>query len=125
MARRLLFVVLAVCAGVAALLPAHVDAAGVPRAAAGSSGAGSEGGPRFGHVFVIVGENTTYSHLTTTNAPYLMKDLRPRSAWLTRYRAATHWSQANYIALTSGRFSRCEQQDYGAACHDRVNNLYH
>ena len=127
MGRRLLYVLLALCACVAAFVPLHADAAGGPGTGAASLTArtGSEGVPSFGHVFVIVGENTTYSHLTTTDAPYLMGDLRPRSAWLTRYRAATHWSQANYIALTSGRFSRCEQQDYGAACHDRVNNLYH
>jgi hypothetical protein len=125
MGRRLWYVVLALCACVAAFVPLHVDAAGEPGAGSRTARAGAEGVPSFGHVFLIVGENTTYSHLTTTNAPYLMGSLRPRSAWLTRYRAATHWSQANYIALTSGRFSRCEQKDYGAACHDRVNNLYH
>jgi hypothetical protein len=123
-ARRTSVLALAVVACLAALLPLHADA-GVAATAPRTSAAGTEGVPRFGHVFVIVGENTTYSHLTTTNAPYLMGHLRPRSAWLTRYRAATHWSQANYVALTSGRFSRCEQKDYGAACHDRVNNLYH
>lgn len=84
-----------------------------------------EGVPRFGHVFLIIGENTTYSHLTTTNAPYLMSTLRPRSAWLSQYYAATHWSQANYVALTSGQFTRCEQQDYGIACHQNVDNLFH
>ena len=42
-----------------------------------------EGVPHMGHVFLIIGENTTYSHLTATNAPYLMTNLRPRSAWLT------------------------------------------
>jgi hypothetical protein len=125
MGRRLLYVLLGLCACVAAFVPLHADAVGRYGAASRTARTGSEDVPSFGHVFVIVGENTTYSHLTTTNAPYLMGDLRPRSAWLTRYRAATHWSQANYIALTSGRFSRCEQQDYGAACHDRVNNLYH
>ena len=81
--------------------------------------------PRFGHVFMIVGENTTYDHLTPTNAPYLMGSIRPRSAWLTEYYAATHWSQANYVALVSGQFTRCEQQDYGAACHQDVDNLFH
>src|SRR6476646_10731134 len=64
--------------------------------------AAMEGVPRFGHVFLIIGENTTYSHLTTTNAPYLMGTLRAQSAWLSNYAAATHWSQANYVALTAG-----------------------
>jgi len=84
-----------------------------------------EGVPGFGHVFLIIGENTTYDHLTPTNAPYLMGTIQPRSAWLTEYYAATHWSQANYVALVSGQFTRCEQQDYGAACHQDVDNLFH
>src|SRR4051812_12723437 len=65
-----------------------------------------EGVPRLGNVFLIIGENTTYSHLDTTNAPYLMGTVRPHSAWLTSYYAATHWSQANYVALVSGQFTR-------------------
>ena len=81
--------------------------------------------PAFGHVFLIIGENTTYSHLTATNAPYLMGSLRPRAAWLTNFYAATHWSQANYVALVTGQFTRCEQQDGGVACHQNVDNLYH
>jgi Phosphoesterase family len=124
MGRRMLVAAIALTACVGAAAPLRAEAAhtgGVTR----TSGTALEGVPRFGHVFVIVGENTTYSHLNSTNAPYLMTHLRPRSAWLTGYRAATHWSQANYIALTSGRFTRCEQQDYGAACHDDVNNLFH
>jgi len=109
-------------AGAAAALAAAAPAGA--RTLAGATSA-SEGIPAFGHVFVLIGENTTYSHLTATNAPYLMGTVRPHSAWLTEYRAATHWSQANYVALTSGQFTRCEQQDYGAACHQNVDNLYH
>jgi phosphatidylinositol-3-phosphatase len=109
----------------AALLACLPGAANAVAHSPGSRSATLEGVPRFGHVFVIVGENSTYSHLNATDMPYLFDNVRPRSAWLTGYRAATHWSQANYIAMTSGRFTRCEQQDYGAACHDRVNNIYH
>lgn len=36
-----------------------------------------EGVPRLGHVFLIIGENTTYDHLNSTNAPYLMNTVRP------------------------------------------------
>jgi hypothetical protein len=85
----------------------------------------AEGVPRFGHVFVIIGENTDYQHLTTANAPYLMGTLRPSSAWFENYYAATHWSQANYVALTSGQFTSCEQADGGYACRDAVDNLFH
>jgi phosphatidylinositol-3-phosphatase len=84
-----------------------------------------EGVPAFGHVFLIIGENTTYSHLTAVNAPYLMGTIRPHAAWLANYYAATHWSQANYVALVTGQFTRCEQQDGGIACHQNVGNLFH
>jgi hypothetical protein len=94
-------------------------------ASSGSAAAPGEGVPAFGHVFLIIGENTTYSHLTATNAPYLMNTVRPSSAWLTNYDAATHWSQANYVALTSGQFTSCEQHDGGTACHQNVDNLFH
>jgi len=87
--------------------------------------AAREGVPAFGHVFLIIGENTTYSHLTTTNAPYLLGTIRPQSAWLTNYDAATHWSQANYVALVSGQFTGCEQKDGGIGCHQNVGNLFH
>lgn len=86
---------------------------------------GSEGVPSFGHVFLIIGENTDYSHLDTTNAPYLMTTLRPQSAWFDNYYAATHWSQANYVALATGQFTSCEQHDGGVACHQDVDNIYH
>jgi hypothetical protein len=84
-----------------------------------------EGVPRFGHVFLIIGKNTTYDHLNSTNAPYLMGTIRPKATWLTQYYAATHWSQANYVALVSGQFTSCEQKDYGALCHQNVENLFH
>jgi hypothetical protein len=85
----------------------------------------SEGVPAFGHVFVIIGENTTYSHVKPSNMPYLFRTLKPSSAWMTEYRGVTHWSQANYVAMTSGQFTKCEQQDYGVACHQDVDNLFH
>src|SRR5436309_2236173 len=81
--------------------------------------------PQLGHVFLIIGENTDYGHVTATNSPYTIGTLKPRSAWMTNYYAATHWSQANYVALTSGQFNHCQQQDGGIACHQDVDNLYH
>src|SRR5262249_40678275 len=94
--------------------PATASVATASGAAASAAAATRiENVPAFGHVFLIIGENTTYSHLTATNAPYLMGTIRPRSAWLTNYYAATHWSQANYVALVTGQFTRCEQKDGG------------
>src|SRR5260370_5295375 len=97
---------------------------GVSRTATATA-TGAEGVPPLGNVFLIIGENTTYSHLTTTNAPFLMGTVRPEAAWLTNYYAATHWSQANYVALMTGQFTRCEQQDGGTSCHQNVDSLYH
>jgi hypothetical protein len=109
---------LLVLAGLVAVL---IGALAQPSAAGGRV----EGVPRFGHVFVIIGENTDYQHVTATNAPYLMTRIRPSSAWFTNYYAATHWSQANYVALISGQFTPCEQKDGGYACRDDVDNLFH
>jgi hypothetical protein len=110
---RLLLAAVVVSLGVACLAQSSV------------AGSGADGVPRFGHVFVIIGENTDYQHLTATNAPYLMTAVRPSSAWFTNYYAATHWSQANYVALTSGQFTACEQKDEGYACRDDVDNVFH
>ena len=109
---------------VAALLGA---VAAIPASAAAGPvvTAPGEGVPAFGHVFLIIGENTTYSHLTTTNAPYLLGTIRPDAAWLTNYDAATHWSQANYVALVTGQFTPCEQKDGGIACHQNVDSVFH
>jgi phosphatidylinositol-3-phosphatase len=93
--------------------------------ASASAGPAGEGVPSLGHVFVIIGENSDYKAITATNSPYMITTLKPRSAWLSSYYAATHWSQANYVALMSGQFNRCQQQDGGIACHQDVNNLYH
>ena len=108
----------------AAVAPGDEPRAGAPLVSAARNMIG-EGVPRLGHVFLIIGENTTYEHLDATNAPFLMGTLRPQAAWFTEYLAATHWSQANYVALVSGQFTRCEQQDYGVACHQDVENLFH
>jgi phosphatidylinositol-3-phosphatase len=82
--------------------------------------------PRLGHVFVIIGENTSRSQLSATKAPFQVGTLKPASAWLTDYSATTHWSTANYIAMTSGQYTDCEQLDLGPAdCHQGVENIFH
>jgi hypothetical protein len=119
----LLVPVLALAAGLgAAAAPVSPARSGIVSASPSSP---AEGVPRFGHVFLIIGENTTYSHWKATNAPFLMGVVRPRAAWLSNYYAATHWSQANYVALVTGQFTRCEQQDGGVSCHQNIDNLFH
>src|SRR5436305_4093766 len=108
-----------VCAMIAGLLAVLL---GATPALAGTR---IEGVPSFGHVFLIIGENTDYSHVNSTNTPYLMGSVRPHAAWFDNYYSATHWSQANYVAMVSGQYTDCEQNDGGIACRQDVDNLYH
>jgi hypothetical protein len=90
------------------------------------AGDGLEGVPRFSHVFLIIGENTTYSQLSPNSAPYQETHLRPSAAWLTNYFATSHYSTSNYVAMTSGQYNHCEQLDVKPIdCHQRVKNLFH
>lgn len=85
-----------------------------------------EGVPAFGHVFVIVGENTELGQINKSDAPFLMNQVKPNAAWLTNYFAATHFSEANYSAMTSGQFTKCQQFDGSiASCHLDVENIFH
>jgi hypothetical protein len=59
-------------------------------AAASATAARIETVPGFAHVFVIIGENTDYSPLHSTNATYLMSNVRPRLDRLEKRYAATH-----------------------------------
>jgi hypothetical protein len=97
---------------------------GVGSAPAGA--AGLEGVPTFGHVFVIMGENTELGQINKTDAPYLLGTVKPQAAWLTNYFAVTHFSEANYAAMTSGQFTHCQQFDGAiASCHQDVENIFH
>jgi hypothetical protein len=98
-------------------------------------GAGSAGGsarthgsrvvPRFGHVFVIVGENTSLRQVTRRSAPYLTRRFRESAAWLTGYHALADGSLANYVAIVSGQYTRCEVNNAAPDhCHQRVANLF-
>ena len=94
--------------------------------AAAPSAVGIEGVPAFGHVFVIIGENTELGQLNRTNAPFLLGTVKPGAAWLTSYFAVSHFSEANYAAMTSGQFTHCQQFDGAiASCHQDVENLFH
>jgi hypothetical protein len=104
------------------LLPVLALVAGLSMPTAASAGSAPVSAAR---ADLSEGENTTYSRLTAANAPYLMGTIRPQAAWLTSYYAATHWSQANYVALVTGQFTRCEQHDGGIACHQNAGNLFH
>ena len=105
-----------------ALLPMFLVPAGQLSAHAT---AGLEGVPSFGHVFVIVGENTDLSQLTKKSAPYQTGFIRQHSAWLTNFWGTSHYSTSNYIGMTSGQFLPCHQaDDPPATCNQNVTNLF-
>ena len=92
-----------------------------------------DGVPSFGHVFLLIGENTSLSQDTARNTPYLVLNLKRRGAWLTNYFAVHGGSLADYIAMTSGHFTKCEVNDDlpyhlntgKLFCHEPINNLFH
>jgi hypothetical protein len=92
---------------------------------ASASGPRSRIVPRFGHVFLIVGENTSLRQLTPRTAPYLTGRFRDGAAWLTGYQALADGSLANYVAIVSGQYTRCEVRNAPPDhCHQRVANLF-
>ncbi len=104
-------------------------------APAAAQATGLDGVPGFGHVFLIVGENTSFQQVSARNAPYLTGTVIPQGAWLTNYHGLTDGSLGDYAAMVSGQFVRCESNnDFSftngdvpgqIACHQSVNNLFH
>ena len=97
----------------------------VSAGATGASSAGRPPVPRFGQVFVIVGENTSFGQITRGHAPYLTGTLERRGASLTNYHTFTRSSSlGQYIAMVSGQFTHCEANNaLPAHCHQDVPNL--
>ena len=111
---------------VAAALAGLALLVGVLSASAGATTTALEGVPAFNHVFVIVGENTELGQINKSDAPYLTGTIKPSAAWLTSYFAVTHFSEANYAAMTSGLYTNCQQFDVSIAnCHQNVENIFH
>src|SRR5215213_8920001 len=97
----------------------------LPTSAVVGSAAAAPSVPAFSNVFVIVGENTEITQVNAKSMPYFTQEFRPEAAWLTDYWATTHFSTANYIAMTSGQYTPCEQFDYKPSrCHQDVPNLF-
>ena len=82
--------------------------------------------PHLGHVFVIVGENTSYEQITPKHAPFLAGAVKPQGAWLSNYHSFTASSSlGEYIAMVSGQYTHCEaNNDLPDHCHQRVTNLF-
>jgi hypothetical protein len=85
-----------------------------------------EGVPRFGNVFVVIGENEELVQINHKTMPYLVDTLRPRSAFLDRFFGVSHFSTSGYVGMTSGQYTPCEQFDIApSTCHQDVDNLFH
>jgi phosphatidylinositol-3-phosphatase len=93
-----------------------------PRARAQVAGAV----PSLGHVFLIMGENTSFDQVTPDHAPYLTGTIKPRAAWMTNYHAFPKSSSlGQYIAIVSGQYTPCEANNgIPPKCHQNVDNLF-
>ena len=103
-------------------------AGGIGASAADPSAAlGHDGVPAFGHVFVIIGENTARGNMSAAVAPYQFGTLKPASAWVNNYWSfPVDGSLANYIGMTSGQYTTCDiNNNLPAKCHQRTNNIFH
>jgi len=77
-------------------------------------------------VFLVIGENTSASQITPAHAPYLTGTLKPRAAWVTTYHSLRRSSSlGDYIAMTSGQFTKCEaDNDLPDHCHQARSNVF-
>jgi hypothetical protein len=101
--------------------------AAVVISACGSSGTSGSSSPATKDAtFLVIGENTSASQITSAHAPYLVGTLKPKAAWLTNYHSfPASSSLGEYIALTSGQYTHCEaNNDLPATCHQNINNVY-
>ncbi len=67
-----------------------------------SIAAAISGLPNFGHIVIVVEENTNYSSVTSSSMPYL-SGLMTQYGLATQYYANTHPSIGNYLMLTTGQ----------------------
>jgi phosphatidylinositol-3-phosphatase len=82
--------------------------------------------PRLGHVFLIVGENTSFAQITPRHAPFLTGTVKARGAWVTNEHSFTRSSSlGQYVAMVSGQYTRCEaHNDLPDHCHQRAPSLF-
>jgi hypothetical protein len=77
-------------------------------------------------VFLIIGENTSAGQITPRHAPFMTGVLKPVATWLLSYHSFTKSSSlGDYVAMTSGQYTKCEAgDDLPASCHQSVDNLF-
>jgi phosphatidylinositol-3-phosphatase len=113
----------------AATVAAALAVAGLTSGRATTSdapGAAASAVPPAKNVFLVIGENTSASQITRSHAPYLVGTLKPKAAWLTSYHSFPKSSSlGNYIAMTSGQFTKCEaNNDLPDHCHQARDNVF-
>ena len=80
----------------------YSQASAAPLALCGNAGPG----PAVRHVIVVMLENESQHQVVgnTTDAPYINGTLTKQCSYAASMFAATHYSAANYLALTAGQF---------------------
>jgi acid phosphatase len=91
---------------------------------AAASVAAEDSHPRFGHVFIIVGENTGLGYLlgNTADAPYI-KALIDQYGLATESYANTHPSIGNYMMLVTGQVLTNDDRDTPASFPVTADNI--
>ncbi|MBV9104360.1 MAG: hypothetical protein JO060_12285 [Candidatus Eremiobacteraeota bacterium] len=89
--------------------------------------------PIFDHVFLIIGENTSFSSVNAAHTPYLVNTLMPQGGHLTDYQGLHGGSLSDYIGMTAGHYTPCEVNDalpYNPntnkpTCVERGSSIFH
>jgi hypothetical protein len=81
------------------------------------------------HVIVVMLENESTDQVVgnTTDAPYVNGTLTKQCGYATQMYGATHWSAANYLAVTGGQYPAGSSAGCGSvgACDTAADNVFH
>jgi acid phosphatase len=85
--------------------------------------------PGIQHVVVVMLENESHEQVVgdTTDAPYINSTLTKQCGYASNMFGVTHYSAANYLALTAGQYPIESPAGCGsvAACDTAADNLFH
>jgi phosphatidylinositol-3-phosphatase len=76
--------------------------------------------PQFGHVVLIVEENTSYSDVIGSSAAPYLNSLATQYGLATQYYANTHPSIGNYFMLTTGQIVTNDDSYTGTVTNDNI-----
>ncbi len=81
--------------------------------------------PSFGHVFIVVDENTDYSSVVGSSSMPYLNSLISQYGLATNYYADTHPSIGNYMALTTGQILTNDDSQTPSSFPVSVDNIAH